>query len=192
MIGFGSLHARSALIRSPIMTFNQKNREKNSKVNIEVRFAGGVNKRAYKSVASALVGRSVRDDHGLLDVAVHAKVLAQTFVRGVVGQPADEQLRPGGVLLLDAGGGPAPVRRNQGQCVGRVRCHLHQHYAATFGCAGCGRCHELGRRMRNRGAFALWFSLLTLDSSGRHLENFDGFYGDRRHAAQKKGGTLGC
>lgn len=56
-------------------------------------------KGTHKSIAPRLAGLPVSDDHRLLDLAKHLKVLPETGVGGVVGQPPDEDLGVGGVLL---------------------------------------------------------------------------------------------
>ena len=53
----------------------------------------------YKSVAPGLARLPVGDDHRLLDLAEDLEVLAQAGVRGVVGQPPDEDLGVRRVLL---------------------------------------------------------------------------------------------
>lgn len=54
----------------------------------------------YESIASALAGLSVRDDHRLFDISVYGEMVSQRLVCGVVRQAANEQFGPRGVLLL--------------------------------------------------------------------------------------------
>lgn len=53
----------------------------------------------YKSIAPGLARLPVGDDHSLLDLAEDLEVLAQAGVRGVVGQPPDEDFGVRRVLL---------------------------------------------------------------------------------------------
>lgn len=53
----------------------------------------------YKAIASGLAGLPVCNDHRLLYVSEHLKVLPEAGVRGVVGQPSDEDLGVGGIFL---------------------------------------------------------------------------------------------
>lgn len=98
----------------------------------------------YESVAAAFAGGAVGYHNGLLDIAVHAKVLPQALVGRVVRQPAHEQLRPGRVLLAALGGGrgrrrAGAARLHQRQCgIGRIRGDLHQHFVIQL----CDRCQQ--------------------------------------------------
>lgn len=56
-------------------------------------------KYTHKSISSAFAGLPVRDDDGLLDIAVHGEVFPEALVRRVVGESADEELGPCGVFL---------------------------------------------------------------------------------------------
>ncbi|GBP77612.1 hypothetical protein EVAR_90248_1 [Eumeta japonica] len=53
----------------------------------------------YEAVSSAFVRLSIRNDDGLLDVAIDGEMLPQALVRGVIGQTADEEFGPGRILL---------------------------------------------------------------------------------------------
>lgn len=55
----------------------------------------------YKSISTTLARLPVSNDHGLIDFPELVKVLSETLVSGMVGQPPHEDLGQHGVLLAD-------------------------------------------------------------------------------------------
>lgn len=103
----------------------------------------------YKAIASAFAGLSVRDDDRFFDISVNVKMFPETLVGGMIGQAADEQLRPCCVLLLwrSTRQGSQPLY----QFVGRWGTHgahtetrgtRHQH-PPNFGEIAAGRNNDL-------------------------------------------------
>jgi hypothetical protein len=99
-------------------------------------------RRTYESVSSTFSSLSVGDDDGLLDLSVDGEVLPEGLVGGVVGQPADEELGPRGILVLnpvaavDCGvvgqDAEAPEAEGVGLVGGGESCARHQHVFRTL------------------------------------------------------------